>query len=143
MWGVAIFVHESLCYTKRNDLCINCETTESLSIEISNSDVKNILDIVYRPPDGDLEVCENYLGICVSRAGPPALNLFLPDPAINLYFAAPATNLYLPAPTLNLFSLTALALNLCLLVLRFVVKVCYSYSVYLCKRLCTCFSGKM
>ena len=28
--GVAIFVHESLCYTKRKDLCINCEAIESL-----------------------------------------------------------------------------------------------------------------
>ena len=59
--GVAIFVHESLCYTKRNDLCINCEAIECLSIEIENNDVKNVIfNIVYRPPDGDLEVCENY-----------------------------------------------------------------------------------
>ena len=48
--GVAIFVHESLCYTKRNDLCINCEAIESLSIEICNNDGKNIIfTIVYRP----------------------------------------------------------------------------------------------
>ena len=46
--GVAIFVQESICYTKRNDLCINCEAIESHSIEIINNDVKNI---VYRPPD--------------------------------------------------------------------------------------------
>ena len=58
--GVAVFMHESLCYTKRNDLCINCEAVESLSIEISNNNVKNIIfNIVYRPPGGDLEVCEN------------------------------------------------------------------------------------
>ena len=51
--GVAIFAHETLCYTKQNDLCVNCEAIESLSIEISNSDVKNIIfNIVYRPPDG-------------------------------------------------------------------------------------------
>ena len=41
--GVAIFVHESLCYTKRNDLYKNCEAIEILSIEISNNDVKNII----------------------------------------------------------------------------------------------------
>ena len=58
---VAIFVHESLCYTKRNDLCINCKAIESFSIEVSNNDVKNIIfNIVHRPPDGDLQVCENY-----------------------------------------------------------------------------------
>ena len=58
--GVAIFEHESLCYTKRNDLCINCEVIETLSIEIHNNDGKNIIfNIVYRPPDGDLEVFKN------------------------------------------------------------------------------------
>ena len=38
---------------------INCEVIESLSIEISNNDAKNIVfNIVCRPPDGDLAVCE-------------------------------------------------------------------------------------
>ena len=55
--GVAIFVHESLCNTKRNDFCINCEAIESLSIEIRNNDVKNIIfKAVYRLLDGDLKV---------------------------------------------------------------------------------------
>ena len=66
--GVAIFVHESLCYTKRNNLYINCEAIESLSIEIRNNDGKNIIfNIVYRPPDGDLEVCENYFQSILSH----------------------------------------------------------------------------
>ena len=39
----------------------NCEATESLSIEVSNCDVTNIIfDLIYRPPDGYLEVCGNY-----------------------------------------------------------------------------------
>ena len=59
-WVVTSLVHESLCHTKRNDLCINCEALESLPIKISNNDAKNIrFNIVYCPPDGDLEVCEN------------------------------------------------------------------------------------
>ena len=60
--GVAIFVDESLfCYTKHNNLCTNYEAIESLSIEISNNDIKKIIfNIVYRPLDGDLEVYENY-----------------------------------------------------------------------------------
>ena len=50
--GVAVFVQESLYCTKRNDLYINCEAIESLSIEISNSVVKNIIfNVVYCPPD--------------------------------------------------------------------------------------------
>ena len=66
--GVAIFVHELFCYTKRNDLCINCEAIESLSIEIRNNNGKNIIfNIVYRPPDGDLEVCENYFQSILSH----------------------------------------------------------------------------
>ena len=44
-------------------------------------------------------------------------------PGPNLYFMAPAPNLYFTAP----------ALNLHLSVLRFTVKVCYSYNVYLYK----------
>ena len=56
------------CYTKRNDVCINCEAIESLSIEIRNNDGKNIIfNIVYRPPDGDLEVCENYFQSILSH----------------------------------------------------------------------------
>ena len=65
---VAIFVHESLCYTKQVNFCINCEAIENLSVEISNNDVKNIIfNIVYRPPDGDLEVCENYFQSILSH----------------------------------------------------------------------------
>ena len=66
--GVNIFVHESFCYTKRNNLCINCEGIESLSIEIRSNDGKNIIfNIVYHPPDGDLEVCENYFQSILSH----------------------------------------------------------------------------
>ena len=53
-------------------------------------------------------------------------------PALNLYFPAQVPNFYLPVPALNFF-LLALVLNLCFPVLRFTVKVCYSYSVYLSK----------
>ena len=36
-------------------------SVDSLSTEIRNDDIKNIIfNIVYRPPDGDLEVFENY-----------------------------------------------------------------------------------
>ena len=41
---------------------------ERLSIEISNNDIKNIIfNIVYRPLDGDLVVCESYFQSIVSH----------------------------------------------------------------------------
>ena len=48
---------------------INCEAIESLSIEINNNDDKIIIfnNIVYRPPVGDLEVCENYFQSILSN----------------------------------------------------------------------------
>ena len=62
--------------------------------------------------------------MCFPASGPgPGPNLYLTTPTPNLYFTAPALNLYVPVP----------ALNLCSPVLRFTVKVCYSYSVYLHK----------
>ena len=53
----------------------------------------------------------------------PGPNLYLTALAPNLYFTTPILNLYLPAPALSLRSP----------VLRFTIKVCYSYSVCLYK----------
>ena len=56
--GVAIFVKDSYSFKKSSHshiLSITCEAIESLSIEINNES-KNV---VYRPPDGDIDVCEN------------------------------------------------------------------------------------
>ena len=40
---------------------INLEAVESLSIEILNKKCKNIIrNTIYRPPNGDIETCENY-----------------------------------------------------------------------------------
>ena len=47
---------------ERDDLSINSEAIESLSIEITNSESKNIVfNVVYRPSDGDINVCESCL----------------------------------------------------------------------------------
>ena len=59
--GIVIFIRDSLLYKLRNDLSINCEGIESLSIEIMNSQTRNIIcNVIYRPPDGDLNVCETF-----------------------------------------------------------------------------------
>ena len=53
--GIAIFVRDSLQYKIRY-LTINCLDTKSLQVEIVNEYFKNILRVVYRPPDGDLGI---------------------------------------------------------------------------------------
>ena len=51
--GIAIFIRDSLLHKIREDLNINCDDIESLSIKIINNHSKNIiLNEVYRPPDG-------------------------------------------------------------------------------------------
>ena len=54
--GLCIFIHESLCYKLRQDLSINSEAIESLSIEISNL----IFNVIYRPSTGDIKVSEQF-----------------------------------------------------------------------------------
>ena len=89
--------------------------------------------------DTELMQKANFYGyLCFPAPGPgpqpqfvfdgPGPNLYFAAPVLNFYFAAPALNLYLAAPALNLYS-PAPALNLCWPVLRFSVKVCYSYSL--------------
>ena len=48
-------------FKKRDDLSINSEAIESLLIQITNNESKNIIfNVLYRPPDRDIDVCENY-----------------------------------------------------------------------------------
>ena len=56
-----MFIRDSLSYKLRNDLSINCEDIESLSIEILNSQTRNIIfNVIYRPPNDDLNACETF-----------------------------------------------------------------------------------
>ena len=80
-------MHESLCCTKRNDLCINYEAIESLSIEIRNNDVKNIIfNIVFYPPDGDLKVFENYFQSILSNNSTENKSVTLAGDFVNFVF---------------------------------------------------------
>ena len=48
-------------YKLCNDLNINCEDIEFLSLEILNSQTRNIIfNMVYRPPDGNLKIFETF-----------------------------------------------------------------------------------
>ena len=54
--GVCIFVHNSLCYKLRKELCVNDDNCESLTIEIINRNTKNMLvTCLYRQPAGKIK----------------------------------------------------------------------------------------
>ena len=58
--GTCLFIHNSLSFNKRSDLCVNNNDIESLSIEIVNANSKNIIvNVTYRQPAGNIEVFEN------------------------------------------------------------------------------------
>ena len=58
--GVAVFAKDSYSFKNRDDLRINSEGIESLSLEIRNNESKKIIsNVVYRPLDG-VDVCGNY-----------------------------------------------------------------------------------
>ena len=60
--GVLIYIHKSLAYNLRNDLCVSDKDKEILTIEISRENDKNILlSCCYRPPSGDNENLSAFL----------------------------------------------------------------------------------
>ena len=84
--GIVIFIGDSLLYKLRSDLTINCEDIESLSIEILNSQTRNIIfNVIYRPPNGDLNVCETFFKKILSDSSAVNKTFFLAgDFNINL-----------------------------------------------------------
>ena len=65
--GTCIFIHDSLIFKKRSDLCVNNNDIESLSIEILNKYTKNIIvNVTYRQPAGNIKVFENCLNNLLS-----------------------------------------------------------------------------
>ena len=64
---VCLFVKESFCCKTRQDLSINCNAIESLCLEIANEKSKNIiLNLTYRPPNGDVKEFEQHLNKILS-----------------------------------------------------------------------------
>ena len=54
-------MHENLSFKLREDLSINFDATQSLSIEISSTKSKNIiLNTIYRPPNSDMKQCQTH-----------------------------------------------------------------------------------
>ena len=58
--GTCLFIHNSLTFNKRSDLCVNNNDIESLSVEILNANSKNIIvNVTYRQSAGDIKVFED------------------------------------------------------------------------------------
>ena len=61
--GLCIFVHESLCYNIRKGY-----GAKTLAVETDSKRSKNIvLNVIYRQPNGDLKVSENYFNDSFSK----------------------------------------------------------------------------
>ena len=76
--GVCAFVHENLSFKLRENLSINCDAIQSLSIEISSTKSKNIiLNTIYWPPNGDMKQCETYFNDFFSKNGKNRKNIVL------------------------------------------------------------------
>ena len=61
-----------------NGLSINYEDIESSSIEILNSQTRNIIfNVIYRPPNGDLNVCETFFKKILSDSSTVNKTFFL------------------------------------------------------------------
>ena len=71
-------MHKNLSFKLKEDLSINCDAIQSLSIEISSTKSKNIiLNTIYRPPNGDIKQCETYFKDVFSKNGKNLKNIVL------------------------------------------------------------------
>lgn len=53
---VAQYTYNSLVFTKKENLSINCEDLETTVIETDNGEHKNVIvKFVYRPPNGSIK----------------------------------------------------------------------------------------
>ena len=66
--GLCIFLLESFSYKVRNDLAVNSSAIEYLCVEVFNKNSKSIvLNLVYRPPNGDRNELENHFKNILSK----------------------------------------------------------------------------
>ena len=63
-----IFLLESFSYKVRDDLAVNSSSIECLCVEVFNKNSKSIvLNLTYRPPNGDLNDLENHFKNIISK----------------------------------------------------------------------------
>ena len=60
--------HNSLIFTKKENLSMNCDNLETLVVKIDNSKDKNeIANLVYRLPNGSIKTFHEYLKLFLDR----------------------------------------------------------------------------
>ena len=75
---VCIFIYESLDYSVRKDLSINCNAIESLSVEICYRNSRTtIFNVVYRSPNGDKKSSEQFCNDLFSKNSKNLKNMIL------------------------------------------------------------------
>ena len=62
--GISMFIHNSLAFKERHDLCNNTHDCETLSIEIIQNKRNAIVNAVYRPPSGNIKQFTNQMQNC-------------------------------------------------------------------------------
>ena len=66
--GLCIFLLESFSCKVRDDLAVNSSSIECLCVEVFNKNSKSIvLNLTYRPPNGDLNDLENHFKNIISK----------------------------------------------------------------------------
>ena len=66
--GVAIYLHSSLNFVRRDDLSCNSTIIESIFIEIERVDCKNIIvGCLYRPPEGSILQCNDEIEMLLDK----------------------------------------------------------------------------
>ena len=79
--GVSLYIHESLEYFLRDDICINNSNLESLFIEIQTHQKcktqNDIVGVVYRPPDTDMNAFNQHLESLLQTLHSEKKNMYL------------------------------------------------------------------
>ena len=59
--GVSLYIYQSIEFKIRNDLCINSDDMESISVEFLFKNRKNtVFNVLYRQPKGQIEPFEKF-----------------------------------------------------------------------------------
>ena len=76
--GLSIFVHKEVYSKPRTDLSITANDQQSLCIEIHHKKDKSVLfSVMYRPPNGDTTVFENFCKNLLSANDETSKSIFL------------------------------------------------------------------